>query len=360
MNSNYQLFLKQVSASNIIVKEDYSLKNIAWCGFGGTCKLYLKIGDQESLIFALDALSNLKITFTVIGETTNIFFLEEVIYGVIIDISGLNTWTIKESTIFCEAGANLQLFLRKLYAQSITGFEGLEGIPGTLGGALFINAGAYGYSISDWLEEVHIYDTLERKRKVLTPIDCNYAYRSSIFKKNKHLVILSAKFNFKKGTIASIQAKVEKFHIARHSYQEMALPNLGSVFSSDTSVYDQFEKLDKSYKIKSKFITKLYYNKIARFIARRNPNRIRINNLLTSHFELYDIDSQIYSNKNLNTFAYKGYKPEEILKFYAHIKSFLKEGVFIENIILDANIEQNNIQNWSEVKSLISQLKSQD
>jgi UDP-N-acetylmuramate dehydrogenase len=357
MDLKYNTFLSKISSRNIIVKKDYSLQNTSWCGFGGKCKYYIKVNNKESLIFALDLLNDLKLPFSIIGETTNIFFLENVTYGIIINISEMNNYNIDKRNIFCEAGANLQFFMRKIYSSSISGYEGLEGIPGTLGGALFINAGAYGSTISDYLVEINVYDTINKKEIKISKDSCDYSHRSSVFKQNKHLVILSAIFSVNKGNLKTIQSSVEKFHTARHSYQEFTFPNLGSVFSSNKSIYDNYESIDKVYKIKSKFIFKIYYNRISRFFSRKNPNRKIINNLLINHFRITKSKIQIHSDKNINTFAFKGQDSQEILKFYLEIKQKLGKNIFFENIILDNNIVENNIENWTEIKKIILKLK---
>src|SRR5690606_23349733 len=98
------------------------------------------------------------------------------------------------------------------------------------------------------------------------------------------------------------------------------------------------------------------YNRISRFVTRRNPNRKKINNLLINHFRLSKSKVQIHSDKNINTFAFKGQKSQDILEFYIKIKQQLGKEVFIENIILDNNIVENNIENWSELKKMISEL----
>ena len=112
---------------------------------------------------------------------------------------------------------------------SLTGFEFACGIPGTIGGGVKMNAGAYGSQISDILYEVTYMDEKE-EIKTIKNKDCSFGYRKSIFTINPNYVILSAKFKLERGNIDEIENKMKENSLARKAKQPLEYPNFGSVF----------------------------------------------------------------------------------------------------------------------------------
>ena len=112
--------------------------------------------------------------------------------------------------------------------------EWAAGIPGTIGGSVRGNAGAFKHSIADVLKQVEVFDVKEQKIKIFQNKDCKFNYRSSIFKKNPQLIVLSADFNLEKGNKQDIVQKMQEHLKHRTKTQPAGFPCAGSVFKNST------------------------------------------------------------------------------------------------------------------------------
>ena len=153
----------------------------------------------------------------------------------------------KENLIVAECGSLLPELSRFALHNSLKGFEGLEGIPGTVGAAIFMNAGAYGSEIKDTLSSVDVI-LKNGEIKNYKKDDLNLSYRNSIFRTSKKdEIILRGYFKVKFGDPLSMYNKMSLFHNKRHKYQEWMYPNLGSLYSG--SIYRLLAKKDLIFKI---------------------------------------------------------------------------------------------------------------
>src|SRR5690606_4337201 len=132
-----------------------------------------------------------EVSWKCIGFTSNLFFFDELYYGVIISTKGMTNLIVNERCVTVECGYSLQDLVRVALVNGLGGLEGLEGVPGTVGGALFMNAGAYGFTISDCLAAVTVI-TPEGNICKLSKEDCGFKNRSSIFREQEGYIILSA------------------------------------------------------------------------------------------------------------------------------------------------------------------------
>lgn len=155
--------------------------------------------------------------YSILGFTSNVFLLNQVRYGIIISTRNLNKVDVVDGFIHVESGYSLERLVRVALLNGAEGFEGLEGIPGSVGGAVLMNAGAYGYCISDNLKEVVCLNE-DGKVASLIKEDCQFGFRTSLFKKRK-LIVLKVIFRIRMGGNALISRRMERLHIARHSYQ---------------------------------------------------------------------------------------------------------------------------------------------
>ncbi len=287
-------FLKEKS---IPFREDYSLKNITYFKMGGNTKLFIEPNQLEQLTSLIEFLLKQCIVFKVIGLTSNLYILDELDYSIIISTQNLKSLTVSGSFLNVECGYQLKDFVRVALINGLVGFEGLEGIPATLGGAIFMNAGAYGYSISDKLVSVVYVD--EQGVNEISKKECEFKHRTSFFKNNHNKVILSASFKSSIGDKKRISKKITKYHIARHSYQEFAFPNIGSMFSISGDFYREFFRdvwLYKKYLLLLKVILK---NPISKFFFRKNPNNKIFNWLVCRYIFPSKLPLEI-SEKSMN------------------------------------------------------------
>lgn len=168
----------------------------------------------------------------VLGNGSNLLFSSQGVDEPIIHTAKIQLITYFNGVLEAECGTKTQALAKFCLDKKLTGLEFLIGIPATLGGAIYMNAGAHGSSISDKLISVKVYDIANSKILTLKRDDLNFSYRHSIFQSNNY-VLLSAKFALKTGVKEEIKAKMDEYLIFRKERQpNLALPNAGSVFKN--------------------------------------------------------------------------------------------------------------------------------
>lgn len=141
----------------------------------------------------------------------------------------------EEQTFWISSGASNGYVGNYLMTNGYSGFEFASGIPGTIGGAIYMNAGAYGGEIADILVSCLCIDLFELKIYNITNIDCKFSYRKSIFQNNRYFII-GGYFKFKKDDKEKIKSKMEELREKRFSSQPLEYPSAGSTFKRNENV----------------------------------------------------------------------------------------------------------------------------
>lgn len=197
---------------------------------GGPCDCIVFPDDISKIKEIIEFCKNENITFYVIGNGSNLLVKDEGIHGVVIKLGHrFSKIELDGEYILAYAGATMPALSQLAKKNSLKGLEFACGIPGTIGGGVKMNAGAYGSQISDILCEVTYMDEKE-EIKTIKNKDCSFGYRESIFTINPNYVILSAKFKLEKGNIDEIENKMKENSLARKTKQPLEYPNFGSVF----------------------------------------------------------------------------------------------------------------------------------
>lgn len=197
---------------------------------GGPCDCIVFPDEISKIKEVIDFCKNENITFFVIGNGSNLLVKDEGIHGVVIKLGHrFSKIELDGEYILAYAGATMPALSQLAKKNSLKGLEFACGIPGTIGGGVKMNAGAYGSQISDILYEVTYMDEKE-KIKTIKNKDCSFGYRKSIFTINPNYVILSAKFKLERGNIDEIENKMKENSLARKAKQPLEYPNFGSVF----------------------------------------------------------------------------------------------------------------------------------
>ncbi len=197
---------------------------------GGPARYYLipeLAGEvREALAFA-DAK---QLPFMIVGNGSNLLFADDEYPGVVIEIgeslSGFST--TGECEVIVEAGMRLTAMASRLAKMGLAGFEFAGGIPGTVGGGITMNAGAYGGEIKDCLKEVTVL-TAEGEEKTVAADELQLSYRHSILQE-KDWIVLSGTFVFEKGEPEEIQAKIRELNEKRREKQPLEFASAGSTF----------------------------------------------------------------------------------------------------------------------------------
>ncbi len=213
------------------IRKNVPLKNFSTFKMGGKARYFFVAKIKDDLIRAVNAVTILKLPFFILGNGSNLLISDKGFKGLIIKVQITRT-KCQNDTIYAEAGFSLGQLVNIATKNNLTGLEWAVGIPGTLGGAIYGNAGAFGQSISDTVSEVKAFDIKGKKIKTLKNKECKFGYRESIFKKNKNLIIISAKVNLKKSDRKKITQKIKEYLIHRIKTQPLNFPSIGSIFKN--------------------------------------------------------------------------------------------------------------------------------
>ena len=230
MDSIYKELTTIIEESKIKTNEDMS-KHTSFKA-GGKAKFYIKAKTVEDVINTVKILKENNIPIVVLGNGSNILFKDEEFNGVVLKIE-LDTLKIEENIITAEAGVKNAILGRKALDNNLQGFEFAAGIPGTIGGAIRMNAGAYGGEIKDIVQDVEYLDYEDLKIKKITNKECNFEYRHSVFCENKN-IILSATFKLENGIKEEIANRMNEFAKSRKEKQPLEYPSAGSTFKRGT------------------------------------------------------------------------------------------------------------------------------
>ncbi|WP_026689650.1 UDP-N-acetylmuramate dehydrogenase [Alteribacter aurantiacus] len=225
-NEIYEELLSICEKENVL--KDEPMKNHTLTKLGGKADFFVTpvSYDQMSRIVAFTY--NNKIPFMLLGNGSNMVVRDGGIRGIVVQFSKLNGLKREGNTIVAQGGANIIDASRLALKHSLTGFEFACGIPGSIGGAMAMNAGAYGGEVKDIINHV-IVITKEGKQLKLSKEELELNYRSSIIGKKGHMVV-EAVFTLENGDEKKIKEKMDDLTFQRESKQPLEYPSAGSVF----------------------------------------------------------------------------------------------------------------------------------
>lgn len=198
---------------------------------GGPARLYVVANSSDMLVQAVEKAIDLNIPWSVIGGGTNLLVSDEGFEGVVIQAANQGL-SIEGEVVRVESGLVSALVARKTVEAGLTGFEWAVGLPGTIGGAVYGDAGCYGAEMRDSVVSVDVYHVASKTRKTLTNQDCRFGYRDSLFKEEKYL-ILGCELSLKKASDpAGSRALMDKILSERKDKQPLGESSAGCVFKN--------------------------------------------------------------------------------------------------------------------------------
>lgn len=213
------------------LQTDVSLKNYSTFRIGGPAKYFVKPETTEELISVLKIVKEDQIPFYIIGGGSKLLISDKGFDGLVIKTNNKNL-EVKDNIISVDAGILTNHLIQKAKDKSLTGAEWLAGIPGMVGGSINGNAGAFGGSMEDIIESVQAFDLKTGEIIDFSKEDCQFKYRSSIFKKNSNLIILSADLKLKEGNKEEIKKEMEKYFNHRRKHHPLQYPSVGCIFTN--------------------------------------------------------------------------------------------------------------------------------
>lgn len=222
-----QIIRKQIPAGTFLEQEPMS-RHTSF-KIGGPADMFVQPASAEELWRVLGVAREERVPFFVIGNGSNLLVSDEGFRGMIIHTGGnLKEISVEDTIIHAQAGAKLSAVARAALDHGLTGLEFAAGIPGSLGGAVSMNAGAYGGEMKDILLDVEVI-TEEGERRVVPAEDMDLSYRHSVVF-DRHYVVVSARMKLMPGDPEQIKARMDELALARKEKQPLEYPSAGSTF----------------------------------------------------------------------------------------------------------------------------------
>jgi UDP-N-acetylmuramate dehydrogenase len=223
--------IQKILRGNIAVDEP--MAKYTWMKVGGPADFYIEPADRDDLVTLVQYFYTHHYSWMVLGRGSNVLVSDEGIRGAVINVEhALSKISLDGDLVVAEAGVRLTKFIDFCIQKELAGVEMLAGIPGTLGGAVAMNAGAHGGEIADYLVEVEIIRNGQVQR--VKKEQAEFAYRHSGF---AHDVVLGAAFKFQQGEKESLGSKRRELVLQRNATQPLELPNLGSMFKNPQNTF---------------------------------------------------------------------------------------------------------------------------
>jgi len=212
---------------------------------GGPARVFVQPNDKEAFVKIVEIVREMNLDFKILGKGSNLLVSDELFEGVVIQTDkGLNDMTVDGTVVTVGAGVSDVKLAREVARLGLAGLEFLSGIPGTIGGAIFMNAGAYNKEISDVLMKVQILNE-ENELIWLDKEALEFAYRKSIFQQKSEWLIVEAVLQLESGDADEILATINARKEKRVLSQPLEMPSAGSTFRNPEG-YAAWELIDNA------------------------------------------------------------------------------------------------------------------
>lgn len=196
---------------------------------GGPCDLYVEVGNKQDLITLLSIIKDNNIPFTIVGNGSNLLVRDGGLDGIAIKFKD-KTIEINDLEVTAASGVVNAYLGNVLLNHELGGFEFACGIPGTIGGAIYMNAGAYGSEMKNVITEVEFVNLENLEIETLKNEELDFSYRHSAFQDKIKGFIISAKMHFERSNSSTIQEKMNEARDKRFNSQPIEYPSAGSTF----------------------------------------------------------------------------------------------------------------------------------
>ena len=334
--NNLKIWLK---TNNISYIENYDLKNRSWIKAGGIIKTFITPDTEEKTIILIKYFLENDIKFYVLGNLSNVLIRDGDIFTPIINLNKLSSIKqISEDSLHfsVQAGTPISRFAIFFTKRNIFGVQGLVGIPGNIGGGIYMNSSSYNSCISDFISSITVINE-EGKLQTLSKNEANFAWRYSIFH-DKPKVILKAEFRFSENCLkhnTNLNDTLTKIKNHRNTFQEKKYPNLGSTFAT-RNIYKDISRISFI------FFSLYLLNKIFSLIFSKMKTDIFLiyrKKMIKIYSFCLKIDKKSrynFSDRTLNCIVNNGSSSSnEAIKIIKNLQKKFKKTNRLENIILD-------------------------
>ncbi|MGX7111732.1 UDP-N-acetylmuramate dehydrogenase [Gemella cuniculi] len=220
--------LSDVVVSSEILKQE-PLKKYSFTKTGGQADILVKVNNEIDLQNIIKYSSENKVDLTILGNGSNVLISDNGIRGIVVITSDMKKIELSSDNILsCYAGTTLKELTDFCIENSLTNLEFSCGIPGSVGGAIFMNAGAYGGEMKEVVQKVEVFD-MKGNKKVYSVDEMDFGYRHSIIQETGE-IISKVYFKMKKSNKEEIITRVNELNKMREAKQPLEYPSCGSVF----------------------------------------------------------------------------------------------------------------------------------
>ena len=212
----------------VVLKDEPLYKHTTF-RVGGPAKLFVKVKNLESLILVIKYCRKHRIRLFVIGRGSNLLFSDKSFQGMIISLEQFNQYKINGNTVTAQCGVTMIKLAYDCAKAGLSGFEFMGGIPGNIGGGVFMNAGAYNSNIAEVLESVTVLNE-NLELITLSKEEMAFGYRHSIIQEHKKWIVIEASFVLTTKTVAEVKDLLDRRKERRMASQPWNQPSAGSVF----------------------------------------------------------------------------------------------------------------------------------
>ena len=208
--------------------DDKSFKDLTTIKMGGEIAHYVlpnSIDDLKEIVYYL---KTNKIAFKMLGNGSNLICGNSRFEGVVISMKNIRNYELNNTELYCEAGVMIPFLANYLAKNGLSGLEFAGGIPGCLGGLIYMNAGAYKHEIADIIDEVYVLK--DDEFIWMSKDECDFSYRHSIFQEHPHWIILAAKIKLSRKSSEEIFEIMNDRLERRRKTQPLDMPSAGSCF----------------------------------------------------------------------------------------------------------------------------------
>lgn len=231
------IFNNEKMTSQLEYYKNKKLSEVCTFKIGGVADYVAYPKSVETLMLLIESLDKAEINYRLLGNASNVLFSDNGYNGVIIFTSKLDNTFVKGSLLYVECGVPLTYAAVVAQRHGLTGLEFAYGIPGTCGGAIYMNAGAYGGEMKDVVASSTYYMPEHKAVDRLIGIQHEFGYRTSFYSKNENYIILSAELQLAYDDMEVIKEKMDTLMNCRIEKQPLQYPNAGSVFKRYPGYY---------------------------------------------------------------------------------------------------------------------------
>jgi UDP-N-acetylmuramate dehydrogenase len=221
--------LRLAEIPNLTIFTGAPLSRYTRFGIGGPADLYAETESAEAFVAALSAARASGMEIVVIGGGTNLIVSDDGFRGVVLRYRGERLLE-SNGRVHADAGAVLQDLVDFAVARGLVGLETLTGIPGSVGAAVYGNAGAYGHSLSERVVKVRFYDG--QTVRVFSNEECQFQYRESVFKRHKDWIIFSTELRLDPGDAHALRETSDSILKVRNEKFPVTMKCAGSIFKN--------------------------------------------------------------------------------------------------------------------------------